>query len=70
MKIFSIESTPRKPSAIEIRLFAESSSVRSNHCVDDVISGLMVSEMTYLARAQIRSQRIGLRLYGIADDPI
>ena len=53
-----------------MRLFAESSSVRSNHCVDAVIAGLIESETTYLASAQMRSLLIGLRLYGIADEPI
>ena len=65
-----IASTARKPSATLIRLLAESSSVRSNHWVEAVIAGLRESAMTYRARAAIRSLRIGLRLYAIAEEPI
>lgn len=70
MYILSIESTARNASATEMRLFAESSSVRSNHCVAEVNAGLSESQMTYLASAQIRSERMGFLLYGIADEPI
>jgi len=33
-------SAAKKPSAIDKRLFAESSSVLSSHCTEAVISGL------------------------------
>ena len=42
-----IASTARKASGTEIRLFALSSRVLSNHCVDAVIAGLSASTITY-----------------------
>ena len=65
-----IESTPRKASATEILLLAESSRVRSNHWVPAVMAGLSTSTMTYLASEVMRSLLIGLRLYGMAEEPI
>ena len=52
------------------RLFAESSSVLSNHCVAAVIYGLRTSIMTYLERDAILSLLMGFLLYAIADEPI
>ena len=52
----------QKASDTEIRLLAESSRVRSNHWTEAVIAGFRLSAMTYRARAQIRSDRMGLRL--------
>lgn len=60
----------RNASATDILLLALSSSVLSNHWVAEVKAGLSVSIMTYLAKEVIRSERIGLRLYGIAEEPI
>jgi hypothetical protein len=68
--ISSTASTLRYASGTAIRLFAESSSVRSNHCVAAVNAGSITSVMACRASAVIRSVRIGLRLYGIADEPI
>ena len=42
----SIPSTARNASGTDILLFAESSSVLSNHCVDAVIAGLIASAIT------------------------
>ena len=51
------------PSATEIRLLAESSSVLSNHWVAVVKAGLRLSiNDVACERAVIRSLRIGLRL--------
>ena len=55
-------STARKASETAMRLLAESSRVRSNHCREEVMAGFMASAMTYRARAQMRSLRMGLRL--------
>ena len=35
-----------------------------------VMGAFCASAMTYLASEQMRSQRMGLRLYGMADEPI
>ena len=63
-------SVAKNPSAIESLLLAESSSVRSNHWVAEVIAGLRASIITYLEREAILSLLMGLRLYAIAEDPI
>mmetsp|Transcript_19802 Transcript_19802/g.34094 ORF Transcript_19802/g.34094 Transcript_19802/m.34094 type:complete len:254 (-) Transcript_19802:762-1523(-) len=63
-------SAARNASGIDSRLFAESSSVRSSHCTLAVSAGLMRSDWTKREREQMRSQRIGFRLYAIADEPI
>ena len=55
-------SAHRKPSGREMRRLAESSSVRSSHCTEAVMGAFMASAIRYLAREQIRSQRMGLRL--------
>jgi len=68
--ILSIASTPRKASATEILLFAESSRVLSNHCVPAVNAGLRTSQITYLASDVILSSLIGFLLYAIAEEPI
>ena len=52
------------------RLFAESSSVLSNHWVAEVIAGFSASTITYLDRDAIRSLLIGFLLYAIAEEPI
>ena len=62
MQRSSIPSTARKPSGIESLLLAESSSVLSNHCVDDTIAGLRASHITKSASEAILSLLIGLRL--------
>ena len=62
-------SVARNASGILMRRFAESSSVRSSHCVPEVKAGFSASEMTYLASDVILSLRMGLRLYAIAEDP-
>lgn len=49
---------------------ALSSSVRSIHWVAAVLSVLAGRDMRNLAMEQQRSERIGLRLYAMADDPI
>ena len=41
-----IASTARNASGTEMRLFAESSSVRSNHWVAEVNAGFRLSQMT------------------------
>src|SRR5699024_8625030 len=56
-------SAARKASGRAILLFAESSSVLSNHWVDAVIGAFIAFDITYRASEQMRSQRIGLRLY-------
>src|SRR5690606_21230823 len=66
----SVASVARYASGIAIRRFAESSSVRSSHCVAAVNAGSIVRTMTCRASAFIRSVRIGFRLYAIADEPI
>ncbi len=63
-------SRARNASGTETRRLAESSSVRSSHCVAAVKAGSMDSVITCRARAQMRSALMGLRLYGIADEPI
>ena len=63
-------SVARNASATEMRLLAESSSVRSSHWVDAVSAGFVASAMTYRAREQMRSLRMGFRLYAMAEDPI
>ena len=68
--MFSTASTVKNACAITILLFAESSSVRSIHCVEAVIAALTGNESIYLASAQILSQRIGFLLYAIAEEPI
>ena len=55
---------------IEILRFAESSSVRSIHCTDAVMGALSASTIRYLDSEHMRSLRMGLRLYAIADEPI
>ncbi len=70
MYMLSIASVAKNASATEMRLFALSSNVRSNHCVAAVNVGFSTSVIIYLASADIRSLRIGLRLYGMADEPI
>ena len=52
------------------RLLAESSRVRSNHWVAEVIAGFSASVITYLDREAIRSLLIGFLLYAIAEEPI
>ena len=52
-----------------MRLLAESSSVRSSHCVAAVMAVSSDSAMTCRASEQTRSARIGLRLYGIDEEP-
>ena len=57
-----IASAQRKPSGMEMRRFAESSSVRSSHWVEAVMGALAASAIRYRAREQSRSLRMGLRL--------
>ena len=57
-----IASVARKASGTAMRLLAESSSVRSSHCVAAVIAVSSESAMTWRASEQIRSARIGFRL--------
>jgi len=45
--MFRIASTPRNASATAMRLFAESSSVRSKNCREDVIAVFSVSTAVY-----------------------
>ena len=66
----STASAHRKPSGMEIRRLALSSSVRSIHWAEAVIGAFIASAIRYRAREQIRSLRIGLRLYAMAEDPI
>ena len=47
-----------------------SSRVRSNHCTLDVMSASWWRTIRCIDRLQIRSLRIGLRLYAIAELPI
>ena len=65
-----IASVARKLSGITRRRFALSSSVRSKNCTPCVRFAFGSSETTNRASDAMRSQRIGLRLYAIADDPI
>ena len=44
--MFRMASTAKKPSATATRLLAESSSVRSNHCVPAVNAGFSTSIIT------------------------
>ena len=60
--MFRIASTPRKASATDSRLLAESSSVRSKNWVPAVRALFTGSTITKRARALMRSQRMGLRL--------
>ena len=52
-----------------MRLLAESSSVRSSHCVAAVIAVSRERAITCRASEQTRSARMGLRLYGMAEEP-
>ena len=63
-------STERNASGIESLRLAESSSERSSHWVACVSCGSCASAIVCRAMAQIRSDRIGFLLYGMADDPI
>ena len=65
-----IASVARKLSGITRRRFALSSSVRSKNCTPCVRFAFGSSETTNRASDAMRSQRIGLRLYAIADEPI
>ena len=49
---------------------ALSSRVRSNHCDACVCAAIAGSPIRYRASEHVRSERIGLRLYAIALDPI
>src|SRR5690606_41079441 len=51
-------------------LLAESSKVLSNHCVEATIAELDDKDITNFANAPILSERIGLSLYAIAEEPI
>jgi hypothetical protein len=55
---------------MDMRLLAESSKVRSSHWVAAVCDALPTIVIKWRESAQVRSHRIGLRLYAIADDPI
>ena len=63
-------STAKKPSGMERRLLAESSRVRSNHWVEATSMGFIISLITKSAREAMRSLRMGLRLYAMAEEPI
>ncbi len=65
----STPSVARKPCGSVSRRLTLSSSVRSSHWVAAVWAALTVRLKTNRARPHIRSARIGLRLYGIADEP-
>eukprot|EP01139_Manchomonas_bermudensis_P010712 Amastigsp_a340965_83.p2 type:complete len:238 gc:universal Amastigsp_a340965_83:312-1025(+) len=62
-------SVARNASGRTTRRFAESSSERSSHWLAAVCAALSASEMTSRESEVIRSHRMGLRLYAIADDP-
>ena len=70
MKNVRIASVAKNASGIEILRLAESSSVLSSHCVEEISAGFFASFMTYLAKETILSQRMGFLLYAIAEDPI
>uniref|UniRef100_A0A6B0U4C1 Uncharacterized protein n=1 Tax=Ixodes ricinus TaxID=34613 RepID=A0A6B0U4C1_IXORI len=53
-----------------MRLLALSSRVRSIHWVAWVARGSATRAMRWRAREQQRSERMGLRLYGMAEEPI
>ena len=57
-----IASVVRNASGTAMRLLAESSSVRSSHCVAAVIAVSIERAMTWRASAHMRSARMGLRL--------
>ena len=61
---------PGRPAGVTRRRLALSSSVRSIHCVACVWAALAGRFIANRARLQIRSARIGLRLYAIAEEPI
>ena len=52
------------------RRFAESSRVRSSHWLDAVNAAFCRSFITKRESEAIRSERMGLRLYAIAEEPI
>src|SRR5213082_1646273 len=62
-------SLARNASGSTRRRLALSSSVRSSHCSDAVCQALPSSSITKRASPVIRSARIGLRLYAMADEP-
>ena len=68
--VVSTISAVRNASGRVIRRFALSSSVRSNHCTLAVFKAFCCRVMRCRARLQIRSERMGLRLYAMAEDPI
>src|SRR5579863_6853743 len=49
--------------------FEESSRERSNHCTDSVYRGFSLKESKNLAKPHSLSLCIGLRLWGIAEEP-
>ena len=63
-------STARTLPETLMRLLALSSKVRSNHWVEAVMAGFRASATTYRAREAMRSLRMGLRLYAMAEEPI
>ena len=58
----SAPSIAKNACGIAKRLFAESSNVRSNHCVEATMAGDDVKDITNFANDEILSERIGLRL--------
>ena len=65
----STASTVRKQSVSTRRRFAESSRLRSSHCVPAFSAPCSESLMTRRDSEHMRSARTGLRLYAIADEP-
>ena len=63
-------SAQRNASGSDSRRLAESSSVRSSHCAEAVRGALTERVMRYRLSEQMRSHRMGLRLYAMAEEPI
>ena len=55
-------SQAKNASGSEMRRLAESSSVRSSHCVEAVIGAFIASAIIYRESEQMRSQRMGFLL--------
>ena len=69
-RVLRMPSTARKTCGMDSLRLAESSRVRSNHWEAWVWAAFSDTVMAKRVRAQMRSQRMGLRLYAMALLPI
>jgi hypothetical protein len=69
-KVLRTISAVRNASGRVMRRLALSSRVRSNHWTLEVINAFWCRTIKCLAKLQTRSERMGLRLYAMAEEPI